>query len=109
MNKCSASIADDSPALNQHRFSVSCLLGCQTGRETPPGKYKMTNGNLNAEIATCVIAGLSSSPRGQSRIWKGHIVIASDRFLILPSGRRHATRRAPKRVKGKAALWVKIG
>ena len=43
-------------------------------------------------------------PRGQSRIWKGQIVIVSDRFLILSRGRRNATRRALKRVNGKAAL-----
>ena len=30
-NSCSASIADDNPALNQHWFNVSCLMGCQTG------------------------------------------------------------------------------
>ena len=68
----------------------------------------MTNGEvnarwMNAEIATCAIGRAASSPRGQSRPWKGHIVIVLDRFLILPRGRRNATRRAPKHVKGKAA------
>ena len=53
----------------------------------------------------CAIAGRAANwPRGQSRPWKGHIVIVLDRFLILPRGRRNATRRAPKRVNGKAAL-----
>ena len=59
---------------------------------------------MKAEIATCAIAGRAANwPRGQSRPWKGHIVIVLDRFLILPRGRRNATRRAPKRVNGKAA------
>ena len=53
---------------------------------------------MNAEIATYAIAG-----RGQSRPWKGHIVIVLHPFLILRRGRRNATRRAPKRVNGKAA------
>ena len=70
----------------------------------------MTNGKINArwmnaEIARCAISGRAANwPRGQSRTWEGHIVIVSDRFLILPRGRRNATRRAPKRVNGKAAL-----
>ena len=59
---------------------------------------------INAEIATCAIAGRAANwPRGQSRVWKLPIAIVSDRFLILPRGRRNATRRAPKRVNGKAA------
>ena len=63
-------------------------------------KYKMTNGEMNArwmnaEIATCAIAGRAANwPHSQSR----HIVIVSDRFLILPRGRRNATHRSPKRV-----------
>ena len=65
----------------------------------------MTNGWMNTETATCAIAGRAANwPRGQSRPWKGHIVIVLDRFLILPSGRRNSTHRAPKRVNGKAAL-----
>ena len=61
---------------------------------------------MNAEIATCAIAGRAANwTRGQSRPWKGHIVIVLDPFLILPRDRRNATRRAPKRVNGKAALW----
>ena len=64
-------------------------------------KYKMTNGGTNAEIATCAIAGRAANwPRGQSRPWKGHIVIVLEGFLILPRGRRNATRPAPKRVNG---------
>ena len=69
----------------------------------------MTNGEMNArwmnaEIATCAIAGRAANwPRGQSRPWKGHIVIVLDPFLILPRGRRNATRHAPKRVNEKAA------
>ena len=60
---------------------------------------------MNAEIATCAIAGHAANwLHGQSRLWNGHIVIVYDRFLILPRGRRNATRRAPKRVNGKAAL-----
>ena len=59
---------------------------------------------MNAEIATCAIAERAANwPRGQSRLWKRHIVIVSDRFLILPRGRRNAASRAPKRVNGKAA------
>ena len=39
---------------------------------------------MNAEIATCGIAGREANwPRGQSRPWKGHIVIVLDWFLIL--------------------------
>ena len=46
----------------------------------------MTNGEMNArwmnaEIATCAIAGRAANwPRGQSRPWKGHIVIVLDQF-----------------------------
>ena len=62
---------------------------------------------MNAEIATCVIAGRAVNwPRGQSRPWKGHIVIVLDPFLILPRGRRNAMRHAPKRFNGKAALGL---
>ena len=44
----------------------------------------MTNGEMNArgmnaEIATCAIAGRAANwLRGQSRPWKGHIVIVLD-------------------------------
>ena len=59
---------------------------------------------MNAEIATCAIAGRAANwPHGQSRLWEGHIVIVSNQFLILPRGRRNATHRAPKRVNRKAA------
>ena len=61
---------------------------------------KMNARWINAEIAICTIAGRT---RSQSRVWKLHIVIVSDRFLILLRGRPNATRRAPKRVNGKAA------
>ena len=48
--------------------------------------------------------------RGQARLWKGHIVIVSIPFLILPRDRRNATRHAPKHFNGKAALgYVSIG
>ena len=49
----------------------------------------MTNGEMNARWMNAEIANW---PRGQSRLWKGHIVIVSDRFLILPRGRRNASR-----------------
>ena len=79
MNKCSASIADDSPALVQHLMFAG--LPDMTGNS--PGK--MSNGNMNsrsmyAEIATCAIAG--DLLRGLSVMWKGHIVIVFDRFLV---------------------------
>ena len=36
---------------------------------------------MNAEIATCAISARAANwPRGQSRIWKDHIVIVSDRW-----------------------------
>ena len=71
---------------------------------------------INAEIATCAISRAASSPRCQSLLWKGHIVIISDRFWILPCGRRNATRRALKRsltdrlcdwygISGHAHIW----
>ena len=65
---------------------------------------EMNARRINAEIATCAIAGRAANwPRGQSRAWKGQIVNVCGRFLFLPRGRRNATRRAPKRVNGKAA------
>ena len=76
------------------------FAGVQTWWKTPQEKYKMTNEEMNArwmnaEIATCAIAGRAANwPHGQSRSWEGHIVIVSARFLI---------RRTPKRVPGKAA------
>ena len=60
---------------------------------------------VNSEIATCAIAGTAKNwPRGQSRVWNGHIVNVYDQFSILPRGSRNATHRPPKRVNGKAAL-----
>ena len=60
---------------------------------------------INAEIATCAIACRAAKwPRAQSRVWEGHIVTVYDRFSILPRAHRNATRRALKRVDGKAVL-----
>ena len=109
-----ASIADDSQALSQHKVGSTthvCWVAMQTWWEIPLGKYKMTNGNINAswmnaKIATCAIAGQTANwLRSQSRIWEGHIVIVSNRFLILPRSRRNASH---TRVYGKAALQCHI-
>ena len=46
---------------------------------------------INAEITTCADRAVNR-PRGQSPVWEGHILIVCDRFLILPRGRRNASR-----------------
>ena len=51
---------------------------------------------INAEIATCALAGRAANL--VYYIWEDHIFNLYDRFLILPLGRR-----TPKRMNGKAA------
>ena len=63
---------------------------------------------MNAEIATCAIAGRAANwLRGQSRLWKGHIVIILDRFLNLPRGRRNASRIQARQWKG-SLTWTQL-
>ena len=50
---------------------------------------------INAEFATCAIAGRTASCARLIAIWKGHIVNVYDRLLTLPCGRSNATHRAP--------------
>ena len=64
---------------------------------------------MNAEIATCAIAGSAANwQRGQSRIWKGHFVIVSDRFLVLPCRRRNASRTQTRQWKGSLTVQGSI-
>ena len=37
------------------------IAGLQTCWKTPQEKYKMTNGEINKEIATCAIAGRAAN------------------------------------------------
>ena len=72
----------------------------------------MTNGEMNArwmnaEIATCAIAGRAANwPRGQSRPWKGHIVIVLDPFFISAArpSQRNTSRTQTRQWKGSLTL-----
>ena len=62
---------------------------------------------INAEIATCAIAGRAANwLRDQARVWKLHIVIVSDRFLNLPHGRHNASHTQMRQWKGSLMLYV---
>ena len=54
--------------------------------------------NVTHKNRYATIAGRAANwPRGQSRLWKGHIVILSGRFLILPIPSQHIASRIQMR------------